>query len=132
MRPSLFPRIFLAGFAVAAGGAALAHLLRPEWVSDLSAWPLTPGWQYEIAFFDLFIATLCVTSLRSSQGKLRGLLCPTLASLSMLLGANHLLAYLDSQLALHLQWFVLNAVAVVAGFASTLLTRRTQQAEERG
>jgi hypothetical protein len=56
-----------------------------------------------------------------------------LASLSILLGANHLLAYLDSGLMLHLHWLLLNSVAVLAGFASVRFADApaAQRADER-
>jgi hypothetical protein len=46
---SRLPKLFLAAFAMAATGAAFAHLLRPAWVAGLSTWPLAAGWQREIA-----------------------------------------------------------------------------------
>ncbi len=61
--------------------------------AEMTAWRFEPGWQSEIAAFDLALAMLMVVALRQRSSRK---VLPILLVLGLLLGGNHLVAALGS------------------------------------
>jgi hypothetical protein len=114
----ILPNIFLMTWSVAALGATIAHVFFTERVANASVWGLAPGWQREIGFFDLILASTAIYSVMRQDSVLKRYLCLMLPSLCIFLGSNHLVAYLQTSQVLHAQWAFLNVLAIGFGFAS--------------
>jgi hypothetical protein len=83
----LIVNLWLAGFVVA---TILQTLLQKQLASKTS-WGFAPGWQREIALWNIGITAL-VLSLRTAFPAPDAAILPALAWLSLLLGANHLIS----------------------------------------
>jgi hypothetical protein len=58
----ILPDIFLVAWSSAALGATIAHLFFTQRVANASAWGMAAGWQREIGFFDLVLASTAAYS----------------------------------------------------------------------
>jgi KinB signaling pathway activation protein len=75
-------------------GLLTAVALQTLWPRQLSAgtsWGFAPGWQREIALWNIALAVL-ILALRLTQARADAVILPVLALLSLMLGTNHLVA----------------------------------------
>src|SRR5206468_881514 len=106
--------VYFAAYGIAALGMAIADTFASEQVAGASSWGFAPGWMREIACFDVFIATLCVSALRALGRSDWPRTCAlAMAGLSVLIAANNLAAFVDSGRAGHLQAAITHGVAAV-------------------
>lgn len=87
---------YLCFMLIACSGACFWQLFLPDLAIHHTLWHFSPGWQREIAFWNLaLIATLCYTLITRHSTLLYAM---TLQStiLCWLLGLNHLFAFISS------------------------------------
>lgn len=124
MRRSSLPEIAVGGWAVAFWITALsiqAPYWGQRWFAGLTAWPYNPGWQWEIACFDLALGLLMVLIIRSGLSQ-RAL--PILLVLGTLLGVNHLRAALSEGRPGNWIGAVANALGLLLVLAALAAKRR--------
>lgn len=91
-----------------------------------SHWGGNPGWQREIAFWNVFAALVVAQALRLSQATFSRAVAQGCVVLFFLLGTNHLFAFLAMPSAsFHWPPLILNYVGFAFG-AHTLFSLRTQ------
>jgi KinB signaling pathway activation protein len=88
----LLVNLWLVGFLF----AILLQTIAKKRLASNTSWGFAPGWQREIAFWNIGIVALIV-SLRVSFPTADATILPALALLSLLLGANHLVAALKDR-----------------------------------
>jgi hypothetical protein len=121
-RRSRLAIVFFAGYGVAALAMATLDTVAAEQVAGASSWGLARGWMREIACFDVFIAVLCVLALRDlGKAQWPRTLAAAMAALSVLVGTNNLVAFVDSGRAGHLQGAIIHAIAAAV---AVLVARR--------
>uniref|UniRef100_A0A8W7PU92 Uncharacterized protein n=1 Tax=Anopheles coluzzii TaxID=1518534 RepID=A0A8W7PU92_ANOCL len=64
------------------------------WTAAGTVWPMSAHWQREIAYFDLFIATILIWTARQPDLRIKRNITLLLCGLSLLLGENHLEGWL--------------------------------------
>ena len=105
--------------AVVLGGLGIAfveQLLLPRFVARNTSWGLAPGWQREIAFWNIGLGAVIVGALRMGNPNCTSVVVGALVVLTSLLGLNHLLAALANREAwLHRVGALVNALAAIAG-----------------
>ena len=87
LRASLLVDLWLIGFLV----AIVLQTITQSRLAAVCSWGLAPGWQREIAFWNIAIVAL-IFFLRASVPSADSAILPALALLSLMLGANHLIA----------------------------------------
>jgi hypothetical protein len=103
--------------AVGLFGGGIAHIFFPEFSDRRTNWNLAPGWQREIAFWDLTIAGTLGHIYATDNEQAARAMAPGLASLNVLLAWNHLSAFRrDYSAATHLLLAALNACGSYYGF----------------
>lgn len=95
--------------------AAASHLVLPEWTAAGTTWPMSPHWQREIAFFDLFVAVIFAWAARQPDLTIKRNATLLLCGLSMLLGENHLEGCFTEPKIFHVLFALGNALAVLWG-----------------
>ncbi len=68
----------------------IAQAFAPREVAAASVWGFAPGWQREIAFFDLTIAVLAFSALRMDDARFGRSVTLAIVVLMALVGTNHL------------------------------------------
>jgi KinB signaling pathway activation protein len=124
MIKKILPNLFLTSWALAALGATVAHQFFTERVANASGWGMAAGWQREIGYFDLVLATATLYSVFYSDSSLKRYLCLILPTLCIFLGSNHLMTFIKTNQILHLQWAALNGLAILFGYSSWLILRK--------
>lgn len=108
--------VYLVAVLVALGVAFIEQALLPRFISRHTAWGLAPGWQREIAFWNIGLAVVIVGILWARDPACARVVVMAVVVLTSLLGTNHLLASLSDRSAwLHRVGAAVNYVAVVAG-----------------
>ena len=110
-------------WAFAAAGAAVAHIVLPAWTAAGTVWPMSVHWQREIAYFDLFIATIFVWAARQPALRIKRDVTLLLCGLSLLLGENHLEGWLTDPKVFHVLFTLGNGLAVLWGVLACLSVR---------
>jgi hypothetical protein len=87
VRADLLVDLWLLGFVTATG----LQILIPGVLASRTSWGFAPGWQREIALWNIAIIVLILV-LRSSLPSADVTILPVLALLSLMLGTNHLIA----------------------------------------
>lgn len=100
-------------WSLAALCAAAAHSAIPEWTAAGTTWLASVHWQREIAYFDLFLATLFIWAARQPDLAIKRKLTVLLGILSVLLGENHLEGWLQEARLFHVVFAVANFLAVM-------------------
>ncbi len=102
-------------WSLAALCAAVAHMIMPVWTAAGTTWAPSVHWQREIAYFDLFLATLFIWAARQQDLAVKRKLVLLLCVLSLALGENHLEGWLQEAKPFHVMFAVANFLAVVWG-----------------
>jgi hypothetical protein len=115
--------VFLRSYLVAAAwllvGSAVGQILSPEAIAAGSAWSSAAGWQREIGFFDIGMAVVAFSAIRSSDLEFRRSVVLALIILTALIGTNHLVALVSKPHAwVHVVFTPLNYAAAVVGGAA--------------
>jgi hypothetical protein len=106
--------VFFSAYGVASFAMALADTFAPARVAQGTSWGLSPGWIREIACLDLFLCFMCVMALRERDGTaMRRAVASGLALVSILIGSNNFVAWIQSGRAAHLGGAALHAIAAV-------------------
>lgn len=84
--------LWLAGLAMAAAFVGQAFI--PEAVSHGTTWGAAPGWQREIAFWNVAMMTAITMALRSRSDELARVVATSVVVLGVALGTNHAAAFL--------------------------------------
>lgn len=101
--------------------SALGQGFAPRATAEASAWGVAPGWQREIAFFDLAMALLAILALRSRDIRFQRGVTFALVILTALVGTNHLVTVLSGKSGLvHEVFSVVNYVLVLFGLAALM------------
>jgi KinB signaling pathway activation protein len=112
-------RSYLVAVAWLLVGSASGQILLPETVAGGSAWGLAAGWQREIGFFDIAMAVVAFSAVRSNVLKFQRSVTLALIILTALVGTNHLIALVSEPRAwVHIVFAPLNYVVLVAGAAA--------------
>ncbi len=115
----MFLRSYLVAAAWVLVGSAVGQIFLPEAISRGSAWGLAAGWQREIGFFNIGMAVVAFSALRSSDLKFHRSVALALIILTALIGTNHLFALVSEPHAwVHVVFTPLNYVASVVGGAA--------------
>ncbi len=115
----MFLRSYLVAAAWVLVGSAVGQIFLPEAIAGGSAWGLAAGWQREIGFFDIGMAVVAFSALRSSDLKFHRSVALALIILTALIGTNHLFALVSEPHAwVHVVFTPLNYVASVVGGAA--------------
>ncbi len=85
-------RAYLIVFAWVLAGSAVAQFFLTRGVAAGSSWGYAPGWQREIAFFNLGMLMLVARALRTNDLPFQRTMAIVLATLSALVATNHLFA----------------------------------------
>ena len=109
----VFLLIWLAGAII----AFILHFFYPNFVSDLSFWTISIGWQKEIALWNLAMILIIVTVLIKKDYKISRFVVLILALISLLLGINHLFELIINNkiVIINLLGAVLNLIMTVWG-----------------
>jgi hypothetical protein len=95
------------------------------WGAELSVWGGNPGWQREIAFWNIGCAIIVFLTLRLADSRLAMAVATGCTVLFFLLGTNHLFAFISNpQAQFHWPPLVLNYVGLFFGARLLLLQRR--------
>ncbi|MBV8046293.1 MAG: hypothetical protein JO171_04030 [Paludibacterium sp.] len=113
-------------WALGALCSAAAHLIAPAWTAAGTTWALSPHWQQEIAYFDLFAAALFAWVARQPSLALKWRTTVLLCGLSLLLGLNHLSGWLHEARVFHVMFSLANFMTVAWGMAALGLAWRRQ------
>src|SRR5580765_563218 len=111
-----FATAYLAIVLVALAIAFLEQAFLQAFISRHTAWGLAPGWQREIAFWNVGLGVLIVGALRTRDPACVRVVVTAVVALTALLGTNHLLAARSNPRAwLHRVAATMNYLAVAAG-----------------
>jgi hypothetical protein len=112
------------------GLSFLGQAFGPRETAAASVWGFAPGWQREIGFFDLAMALLTFSAIRSNDLAFQRNLAQTIVVLTLLVGTNHLATILSGETSLlHEVFVVVNYAFVVFGFAAILSNRVSADAD---
>lgn len=81
---------------------------------------MSAHWQREIAYFDLFIATILIWTARQQDLRIKRNITLLLCGLSLLLGENHLEGWLAAPQVFHVLFTLGNGLAVLWGVLACL------------
>ena len=95
--------------------SCLGQLALPAQLGAASAWGVAPGWQREIAFWDLAMYVVIVRTLRANDAGGGRTVAIALVVLQFLVGANHVAAAIRGQSALNAIMGGLNYGCMVLG-----------------
>ena len=111
----VFLIIWLAGAVV----SFTLHFFYPNFVSDLSFWNISIGWQREIALWNLSISLAITYSLIKKNYQICRFMTLVLVLMSLLLGINHLFELIINKKIILINLFgaILNLAMVVFGGA---------------
>jgi hypothetical protein len=73
-------------------GSAVGQIFLPQAIATGGVWGLAAGWQREIGFFDIGMAVVTFSALRSNELKFQRSVALALIILTALIGTNHLIA----------------------------------------
>ena len=119
---------YLAVGVVALSGAAILQLPLERWVADGTNWGYCPGWQREIAFWNLTLLAVLVQALVWGDVPSKLFVVRAGMLLSLLTGVNHLVEVLrGGQVSTHV-WGVGNFAYVVLGVIVLVACRRHRPA----
>jgi len=76
--------------------SCLGQLALPAQLGAASAWGVAPGWQREIAFWDLAMYIVIVRTLRANDAVGSRTVALALTALQLLVGTNHVAAAIQS------------------------------------
>ena len=102
----------MAGLTLISG---LGQLLLPGQLGASSAWGIAPGWQREIAFWDLAMYLIIAGTLRANDAAVGRRLAIALVVLQLMVATNHVAAAVQSHAALNTIMAVVNYGCVVFG-----------------
>ena len=88
-------RAYLRLLAVLTALSCLGLLFLPTQLGARTPWGTAPGWQREIAIWDLTMYILIVRTLRNADAVAARLLVTTLVVLNLLVAANHFAAVMQ-------------------------------------
>jgi hypothetical protein len=127
-------KIFLIICLVAFVAAFLVQTVFQFLGAEKSVWGGNPGWQREIAFWNVGLALIVVLTLRLNEQRPAMAVAAGCTVLFFLLGTNHLFAYIaDPKAEFHWPPLVFNYVGLFAGlrlFAASY--RQKRSVETRG
>lgn len=109
--------------------SSLAQAFAPRITAGASVWGFAPGWQREIAIFDLAFALLAFLASRVSDLAFRRGVVSALVVLTTLVGTNHLSTVISDQSALLHEAFVGVNYGIAAIGLLALFTVRRDKAE---
>ena len=113
-----FARFYLAVVLIGLAIAFVEQAFLPRFVSRHTVWGLAPGWQREIAFWNLGLMVAIAASLWAGDPTSMRIVVASFVVLTALLGTNHLLAAVAHRAAwLHRVGAAVNYLAVIAGVA---------------
>ena len=113
---TLSARVYLAAVLVALGISFVEQAFLPGFVSRHTAWGLAPGWQREIAFWNIGLAIVIGGVLWSKDPASVRAVVTALVVLTGLLGTNHLLTARSNRTAwLHRVGAIVNYLAFGTG-----------------
>ena len=118
-RPLRWYLRLLAGLTIISG---LGQLLLPAEVAAASAWGFAPGWQREIAFWDLAMYIVIARTLRANDAVGGRTVAIALVVLQLLVATNHAAAAIQSHAMLNAIMAAVNYGCVV--FGTLALSRR--------
>jgi hypothetical protein len=95
--------------------SCLGQLGVPEHLGAASAWGVAPGWQREIAFWDLAMAIVIVRTLRANDAGGGRTVAVALVVLQLLVATNHGAAALQGHAMLNALMAAVNSGCVVLG-----------------
>src|SRR5215470_1875300 len=95
--------------------SCLGQLGLPAQLGTTSAWGVAPGWQREIAFWDLAMYIVIVQTLRANDAVGGRTVAIALVVLQLLVGTNHAAAAIHSHTILNTVMGVINYSYVVFG-----------------
>jgi hypothetical protein len=111
-----FAGVYLATVLVGLVISFVEQAFLPRFVSKHTAWGLAPGWQREIAFWNVALAVVIAGGLWSKDPSFVSVVVTAVVVLTGLLGTNHLLAALANRSAwLHRVGAIVNYLAALAG-----------------
>jgi KinB signaling pathway activation protein len=102
----------LAGLTIISG---LGQLLLPTELGAVSAWGVAPGWQREIAFWDLAMYIVIARTLRANDAVAGRTVAIALVVLQLLVATNHTAAAIQSYSPLNAIMGAVNYGCVVFG-----------------
>lgn len=114
MRKDAF-KIFLFLWLVGSLGASLLHFFFPEIISNSSSWSASPGWQREIALWNVGIMLAILYAFMKGEEKFIRFMVMVLMFISFFLGTHHAVALLTQASSVHLLGFILNYIAIFFG-----------------
>ena len=120
--------LLLIGWSVTAIGAAIAHIVMPEWTAQGTVWPASTHWQREIAYFDVLLASAFVWTAQQGDVALKTKACGAIACLSLVLGLNHLEGWLAEPKIFHVAFTLGNFLALVWGVGAIYGEKRRKTA----
>src|SRR5262245_36823475 len=97
--------------------SCLGQLALPAQLGIASAWGVAPGWQREIAFWDLAMYVVIVRTLRTNDAVSGRTVAIALVVLQLLVATNHAAAAMQGQAMLNAIMAVVNYGCVVFGIA---------------
>jgi KinB signaling pathway activation protein len=118
-------RLYLIIAAVAFFAAFAIQAFVPQIGGSGTIWGLAPGWQREIAFWNIAMLVVVVGILRAEDGIGGRALVGGLVTLGLLLGTNHLVAIISDPYAwAHYLPMIANYLGTVVGAVVLLRERR--------
>ncbi len=98
--------------------SGLGHLLLPAKLGAASAWGFAPGWQREIAFWDLAMYLVIARTLRADEAVAGRTVAVALVLLQLEVATNHAVAAIQSRTTLNTIMAAINYGCVVFGTAA--------------
>lgn len=119
-------RLLLMLWAIVALASAGAHLIAPAWTAAGTVWASSPGWQDEIAIFDILLA--CVFARLVYKGSHAHVREATwvVAVLSLVLGIHHMTGWLAAARPFHVAFTIANFAASAWACVALLVSRRSR------
>jgi len=108
--------------------SCVGQLGLPVRLGNASAWGIAPGWQREIAFWDLAMYLVIVGMLRTNNAAGGRTVGVALVVLQLLVATNHAVAAIQTHAALNTIMSVVNYGCVVFGVLALTLEGRSPRA----
>jgi hypothetical protein len=96
----------------------------PVWTAQGTNWASEVHWQREIAYFDLLLSALFLWVAAQQNMAFKVAACAAIASLSLVLGLNHLEGWLAAPRVFHVVFTMGNSVAMVWGLGAIFYARK--------